>query len=865
MTDPLDFLRTGDVAAATATVDGLDDTQRRRLGVDLVAHVRRRRDEWWSSWHATALAVAAVGCLPTAAQAAEVLGRRNVSLRQVPATPVVEVARRRGVTWLADLAYRLAARVDRSSPGASWRFVADLLRAEQAPPPTEEQFVLGWAAIVGRPTEDERRDTLVDRLRQDPWLDSLAPRLFEVDGLGDEWTWALLLPDDEIRPDGRNRTLKLPAALAQLAADGRLDRSMLLDGTLSRLLRGERPAALRVFVALHDELAPTVSQISDRLATYLRLLADGASTTAALAQRMLRRLPEVDLEALLDTSSAVLLRPEKTLVRAQLSWLDQLARRDGAQAARVAEVLAVAAEHPAVDIADRARALAARHGHQVTGPAETQFVGDTLPSAATPAAVPPPITHPDELAEEVAALFGDATADPLALERILAGVLRLATADRAALVAALTPVLDRAGAMTWSSLPEARFGGLAGVLRVVADSNDPVPARGWAALVAAWGREQTSGQRPADLQQAMLRRLLRTRVAEIGQVVDGRAASPTGVPALLAAPTLVTGAIEPAALFDRLARLGERPPGPADFTQALLRLPAVVDEPLAAKASALGTQSGQTLAAWLRAGGLPRPHYRLVTVNRRERHGSYDFRYDRLPARRRLVEVAAPPGALDRHGLLDVRARPVDARSVDDETYWPTQLPGYRGLVAAYALPLVAGCADLDEPGGAILLPLLAERTGESGPALDLAVAYGLAARHEPDRVAAVDAVLALAADGGLDAAAVGTHLGSLAADGMIVLTRVAAALRDATAAGAPLTVWRILAAALPPLLTCRPTPRGLPDLLALAARNAVVTGVRIEVPGLADVAARGGSSRLVTEARRLVAALNSSSGGSAG
>lgn len=857
MTDPLDFLHTGDIAAATATVDGLDETQRRRLGTDLVAHVRRRRDEWWSSWQATALAVAAVGCLPSAAQVAEVLGRRNVSLRQVPATPVIEVARRRGVTWLADLAYRLCARVDRSTPGDSWRFVADLLHAEQAPPPAEDRFVLGWTAIVGRPTEDERRDTLVDRLRGDPWLDSLTPRLFEVDGVGDQWSWARLQQGDQ---DGTDAPLKVPAALAQLAADGRLDRSMLLDGTLGRLLRGERPAALRVFVALHEALAPTVDEVRDRLPAYLRLLADGPSTAAAAAQRSLRAVPDIDLDALLDTAPAVLVRPEKTLVRAQLTWLDQTARRDRAQAARIAQVLAVAADHPEIDIAERASALAARHGHQVSAPAEVRHVGDTLPAAAAPAAAPPPITGPDELAEQVAAMFAAEATDALELERILAGVVRLGRTDRTAVAAALTPVLNRAHAMVWPSLPETRFGGLTVVLRVLAGADDPivagtdqtVSARAWASLSAAWGREPTSGQRPADPQGEILRRLLRTRVAEIGRFVAGHGTTEHVAGPTLAIPTLVTGAIEPEALFDRLARLDGQPPWPADLAQALLRLPAAVDEPLAAKAAALGTPAGQELAAWLRAGGLPRPRYQVVTVARRDRHGGYDYRHDRLPQRRRLVDVAAPPGAGDPYGLLDVTPRPVDVRLLLDERLWPAQLPGYRGLVAAYTLPLVAGCADLDEPGGAVLLPMLAERTGAAGPALDLAVAYGLAARHEADRVATVDALLMLAADGGLDPTAVGTHLGSLAADGMITLSRVVGPLRDATAAGAPLTVWRILAAALPALLTCRPAPRGLSDLLALAARTAATTGVRIEVPGLADVAGRGGSSRLVTEARRL-------------
>ncbi|MEE3921543.1 hypothetical protein V2I01_34690 [Micromonospora sp. BRA006-A] len=130
-----------------------------------------------------------------------------------------------------------------------------------------------------------------------------------------------------------------------------------------------------------------------------------------------------------------------------------------------------------------------------------------------------------------------------------------------------------------------------------------------------------------------------------------------------------------------------------------------------------------------------------------------------------------------------------------------------------------------------------------------------MCARHEADRVAALDAVLIPAAGGDLDAPATGGHLGALAAGGQVTLTRAVTPLRDAVAAGAPLSVWLLLAAALPPLLAAPTPPQGTPDLLALAAGTAAATGVRIEVP-LADVVARGGGSRLVAEARRLTAAL---------
>ncbi|GAA0895589.1 hypothetical protein GCM10009558_109340 [Virgisporangium aurantiacum] len=185
---------------------------------------------------------------------------------------------------------------------------------------------------------------------------------------------------------------------------------------------------------------------------------------------------------------------------------------------------------------------------------------------------------------------------------------------------------------------------------------------------------------------------------------------------------------------------------------------------------------------------------------------------------------------------------------------WPAGLPGYRELVAAWMLPSIAGGAQFRQrphETGPVLVDIAA-CTGAGGPALALALAYGLAAKHVTDRVAAVNALLALAGAGDLDAPATGRWIGVLAAAGMLTASRIERPLRDAAAVGARLTTWRILAAALPPLLAVPKPPAGTPDLLTLAAETAAATGVVLPVPGLAEVAARGGSSRLVTEARRL-------------
>ncbi|SCF05520.1 hypothetical protein GA0074695_3151 [Micromonospora viridifaciens] len=310
------------------------------------------------------------------------------------------------------------------------------------------------------------------------------------------------------------------------------------------------------------------------------------------------------------------------------------------------------------------------------------------------------------------------------------------------------------------------------------------------------------------------------------------------------------------ALLERLTALGDRAPWPWDLTQALLRLPADTDDAVADKAAALGTPAGDRLAGWLHDGGLPQAVACATTVTRRPRRARYDWEFEQLVERRLLVELRPPAGYDDPLGLLTVDPPPIAATYDGWVALWPSTLPGHRSVVAASVLPGVAASADMDQQGGTAVLPLLAEGTGPGGVALDLAVAYGLGARHGADRIATLDALLMLAGAGQLDPTGTGRRLGELVTAGAVKPTRVREPLRDAALAGAPLTVWRLLAAALPALLAAPGPLRGLPDLLTLASETATATGVRIEVPGLADVAARGGSSRLVTEARRLRRAL---------
>jgi hypothetical protein len=187
---------------------------------------------------------------------------------------------------------------------------------------------------------------------------------------------------------------------------------------------------------------------------------------------------------------------------------------------------------------------------------------------------------------------------------------------------------------------------------------------------------------------------------------------------------------------------------------------------------------------------------------------------------------------------------------------WPMVLPGHREIVAAHVQPFLAPTADQDQHGGTDVLPALARTGGPFGPAMALCLAYGLAARYEPDRRPAIDALLHLSATGGLDAPLVGRELGQLLTAGSVVLGRIVPALAEAARDGAPHVVWAIARTLVPVLLRMDRPPQATPELLALAASTAATIGAHADLPEVATLAAHPGRTRLVTEATRLARTL---------
>ncbi|MFF0768265.1 hypothetical protein ACFYUK_05165 [Nonomuraea wenchangensis] len=342
-----------------------------------------------------------------------------------------------------------------------------------------------------------------------------------------------------------------------------------------------------------------------------------------------------------------------------------------------------------------------------------------------------------------------------------------------------------------------------------------------------------------------LDRFVAQRFREVVAMFERRA---DAVPVLLATPTSPTGHVDPEALLERLARLGEREPLAADLQQALLRLPRRVNPEVAARAERLPVQAGRALAAWVRGGGLPDPEVAWSVETVEHNAGPGWATWQRVEVHARIEPDPELPEPL--RGLC--RIDPLRDHA-PEEVWLPYVLPSHRELVAAHLLLRLP--VRLDSRDGLVEhVAVMVHGDGPVGRAVVSTIALGLGHKHPGQRASAIDALVTLAVRGQLPAAELGHVLARLIGAGMVRLQRVTGALAELTVMGAYAEVWAALAAALPPLLPARGerSRPGLGDLLKVAADAAELAGRCGDVPGLAEVAARKGSSLLVYEARRL-------------
>ncbi|MGW0591184.1 DUF7824 domain-containing protein [Streptosporangium sp. NPDC002607] len=843
-----------DAHAVAARIVELDEAARKEVAGLLPGYLKtlRGRRESWEGLddYAEVLRAAGAGVLTGAAAVATWLNRRDFTSRwgspYGDTERIMAILATRPAEWRADLAGRLVLRL-RTGEDRGLPLALALLRATGIEVPAHDPLVVGWVSTVRG----------LSALRKDPLFDAMLPRVFEVQGVGRALQWE----NDPAR--------SLLGVLRTLAAKDGARRPMLLQGCVRRFLLGGSAAELRFFVRLHEALDPAPHEIEPHARDYLRLLPAAPGPVAELALRHLRGLDGLDPFDLVEGWESVLFRPERKLVRAGLTWLDQRVRLSPELATSIAGPLALVFAADSTELQDRAVTLAIKHASRMDDegrdvirdalgtlppdlggrafavfggeePAEPDprdgFAPSPLPQPDAPRRMPDPI---GSVAEMVPLLNG--SGDWQEWERLLAGFVALVHRDREGTAAELKPHLvgryehlygegypwnrvDR-----WNQVDHWLIGAMCSLSGIA-------PMRG------AWKRKlpDTRPLCPPHL-------LLLHRAAEIQMAVEEDVVPPL----LLSTPTLTTGHVAAAELVTRLEVIeaaGVKPLA-ADLQQALLRLPRERDPNAAERAGRLSSPVGRLVARRLSGARLADP---VVEVRWSRSAPAYSTEVKLVPS------LHAPATGLP---LVD-RMFAASPRHGDEVhlSWWPSMFPSHREVAAAH----LSGQLLRDQWRGPAVGPehlrRLAGLDGPPGVAVSLVLAHVLG---NPDMPEAVDVLLTMAGRGDLPAAELGRQAAALVGYDQVKLLHLTAALESASRQGAHEEVWTVVAAALPLLVpqAGRRPRHGLTEFVALAATTAAWCRARGAIPEIEAMAARKGSSGLLREARRLHGLLTAKEG----
>ncbi|GAA4241370.1 DUF6493 family protein [Actinomadura meridiana] len=820
-----------DAHAVANAVLRLDPAGRRAVAKALPGHVKRaraRRDPWEDfDDYAPAFRAAGAGTLTGASTVASWLNRREFNSRWVgdhdDTDLLLALWRDRDDAWAADLARRLTLRL-RGPRHLGLDLVLALLAETGIEPPDHDPLVVGWVSSAPPRAND-------------PLLPFLLPRVFEADGVGRE------LHDSS----------SWPRTLATLADRGAADRRMLLNGCRSRFLRGGTATDLRFFVRLHgllmpDDPAARAREIRAHALDYARLLPAAPGPVADLALGLLREVPGLPSDQVVEALDGVLFRAESGLVKSGLSWLEQTVQRRPGLADDCAVPLARAFGHESYGVRRRAVRIALKLPAGIDAAAITDAVpllppdlgaeaaarfGGTIsapepddepppPLAARPPSEPlPPLPPPITTGAELAGALHDMQLDWAGTERLMAALVTLAHDDPDAIRGSLTPL------MRSSYYP--------GMHVEVAWTRPHEWLVATGRLLTATARSDWHGRLPQPRDVSAPHLLYLHRCAEIYAAVE-KGAPP---PLLLATPTEPTGHLDPLTLVDRLELLQDAgaDSGPADLQQALLRLPRDLPPEAHRRAARLTSPSGRAVARWLATGGLPTPDVSM--------HPLVDDHPEAV--------ISAPPTGLP---LVDAVFTAPPKHVYDDhgwfEESWPRLLPSHPDVVAAHVLPHPRHGRFSFSYGTSV--GRFVQLTRGDGPFAE-AVGHFLARQlvlRRHDRADA--ALLTMSARGDLPTTEFGRQLARLIQSGDIQPARIIDALERAADAGAYPAIWNTIAAALP-LLCPEPGQRpvhGLDRLIALGLKTARWSNATVPIPEIKELAARKGTANFLREARTL-------------
>ena len=666
-----------------------------------------------------------------------------------------------------------------------------------------EGIVFGVAPWGTLPAIDSTYDALLadpTLLDEDVWL------LFEHDVAGTLANANASVPTGkEIVPGhpqyerGENLWVR---AFVRLAAEGRLDRTRLLDASLDALMRDFRASGVGWYATLHEALEPTEDERRARVDRYLALATSSAPAAVKEGLTALKAVGELPADELARVVPSVFAHRQKSLAIEALKLIESRAKKDADARPALLAAAAHALAHERADVQERALKLLERHPAEApkaellayvdavspllrdrvsaltgieAGAAEPRVVGDRFPEPRVPQPQPGEplerVRDVDELIELAAALL-EGHGDGDDADRFLDGVARLCAERPPRFKQRTAGLMKQAGDATWWR-PALSSGGM---------------------LVALVVRAWTRGQRPKSTRpNATLGGLLAHRALEVAARAAKRRPRP-----LAAFPSHVGGWVESAPSRETKAGLFRRGSGDHyDRVAASLRS--------------------------IRAAGV---ELRTVVHEGRAR-----FHWDALAPE--LAGVGEVRDSLEQIGRLKSEWWQEDMLWLaGDELgarWLLTQIPAVPEIQFARAASAVVDFVDSSvyRHPEVVLEQMLSPAVPLRDPAWDVVAASLLAKSPDLQRLA-VDVLVTAVEDERYDAEKLGTGLARLLDAGVGSATRLRQPLRDAGRVS-PLHAAQVVRGVGEAVARLTTTPHGLVAPLEAAAELSAGCGHRLD------------------------------------
>jgi hypothetical protein len=329
----------------------LDEGAKRRLSKQAAALARRldttqadwivegnsmRMDEQRSAQaHAASAAAFCLGPPPT-----------TRSRAWVPEDRLDAIVRSRPRDWRDRWAVRV---VENEWDAAGWRLLRTLVREGECNKPDGLDYVRAMVRHAARlgPAGHTNRD-LHEALLKDP-------ELLEED------VWRIFELEEKVLSAG---WFDWDTTLIQLSSEAVISRERLIDECLGALRRDFAPGVAQSFTAFHDQLGPSIDEMTRRTDEYLVLLGSPVESTVGFA---LRHLTQVERTGTLDgrtliehLAPAVTVRPKGHAKRA-VALLAKAVKSEPALTPDALDIALDALSHHAVEVQDAALKLIERN------------------------------------------------------------------------------------------------------------------------------------------------------------------------------------------------------------------------------------------------------------------------------------------------------------------------------------------------------------------------------------------------------------------------------------------------------------------------------------------------------------------------